>query len=58
MLQGSFAVKLQRGCGVSLPADTKSHLDMVLGNWLYVAWLEQGVGPDALQQSLPASTVL
>lgn len=58
MLQGSFPVKLQRGCGVSLPADIKSHLDMVLGNWLYVAWLEQGVGPDVLQQSLPASTVL
>ena len=36
----------------------QSHLDMVLGNWLSVALLEQGVGPDDLQRSLPTSATL
>jgi len=36
----------------------KSHLDTVLGNWLLVALLEQRVGPDDLQRSLPTSTTL
>lgn len=34
-----------------------SCLDMVLGSWLQVALLEQGVGPDNLQRS-PAHPLL
>lgn len=34
-----------------------SYLDMVLGPWLQVALLEQGVGPDNLQRS-PAQLLL
>jgi len=33
----------------------KSHFGMVLGNLLEMVLLEQGVGPDNLQRSLPAS---
>jgi len=36
----------------------KSCLDMVLGNQLLVALLEQAVGADGLQSSLPSSTIL
>ena len=36
----------------------KSCLDMVLGNWFYVALLSSGVGPEDLQRSLPTSTIL
>ena len=36
----------------------KSCLDMVLGNQLWVALLEQGLRPDDLQRSLPTSTSL
>ncbi|KAK4830265.1 hypothetical protein QYF61_009358 [Mycteria americana] len=43
----------------SLPLEIfKSCLDVVLGNWLQVALLEQGVGPDDLQKSCPTSTIL
>ena len=36
----------------------KSHLDMVLGSQPWESLLEQGVGPDDLQRSLPTSTIL
>ena len=35
----------------------KSRLDMVQGNWLHMALLEQRVGPDDLQRSLPTSAI-
>ncbi|KAK4813029.1 hypothetical protein QYF61_005895 [Mycteria americana] len=35
----------------------KSHLDTVLGNWLWVALLEQGVGPDGPQSCLQPQLV-
>jgi len=36
----------------------KSHLGMVLGNQLWVALLEQGVGPGDLQRALPTAASL
>lgn len=36
----------------------RSHLAIVLGDWLQVVLLEQGVGPDALQRSPPTSAFL
>lgn len=48
----------QRGCVVSSLEIFKSHLDAMLGNLLWVSQFEQGVGPDDLQQSLSAVTVL
>lgn len=33
-------------------------LNMVLGSQLWEALLEQGIGPDNLQRSLPISTIL
>lgn len=33
----------------------RSCLDVVLGRWLWMALLEQGVGPEALQRALPSS---
>jgi len=36
----------------------KSHLDTVLGNWLQMALLQQGLGPDDLQRPHPKSTLL
>lgn len=36
----------------------RRHLDIVLGNLLRVALLEQGVGPGDIQRSLPTSTIL
>lgn len=36
----------------------RSHPDIVLGIWLWVALTEHGVGPDGLQKSLSASVSL
>lgn len=33
----------------------RSCVDVVLGRWLWMALLEQGVGPEALQRALPSS---
>jgi len=40
------------------PEILKSHLDMVLGNWVWVALLEWWDGQDDLQRSLPTSAIL
>lgn len=36
----------------------KSHLNIVWGNWIYVALLEQADGSDNLQRLLSTSTIL
>lgn len=36
----------------------KSHLNIVWGNWIHVALLEQAVGSDNLQRFLSTSTIL
>ncbi|KAK4817922.1 hypothetical protein QYF61_002763 [Mycteria americana] len=48
----------QGGCGVSILGDVQKPLNMVLGSLLWVALLEQGVGPDDLQRFLPTSAIL
>lgn len=36
----------------------KSHLDKFLGNWLQVALMSRGFGPENFRRSLPNSTIL
>ncbi|KAK4817918.1 hypothetical protein QYF61_002759 [Mycteria americana] len=48
----------QGGCGVSILGDVQKPLNMVLGSLLWVALLEQGVGPDDLQRKCRPTLIL